>query len=48
MKILDKLWRRQIELIWKAKFGLGKGLYLISRYLAFFDVSLAIVCEFGA
>lgn len=36
----------QAKLIWPWKWGLGKVLYLLTRYLAFIDITIFLICEY--
>ncbi len=35
----------QTKLIWPWKWGLGKVLYLLTRYLPFIDITIFLICE---
>ena len=35
----------QIDLVWRTKWTATKVLYLLSRYLPFFDTPLNLICE---
>lgn len=35
----------KVKYIWMSRWSLGKSLYMLSRYLAFVDLTLLLVCE---